>query len=86
MGEAVRDGNRVTSKLGANGTTPVTLKVENATGYLKAHIIHTHFAAPASIPAEAVQDANRVTSALGATVPTPLFVTNANGYLRAVNS
>ena len=86
--QGVRDGNQVVSKLGSYNGTPITCKIENATGYLKAIIYNIPFGTPAVDAPVAKHDDNSVPSNTGlyqatSTVKT-LKVTTAEGYLRAV--
>lgn len=88
MAQANRDSNQVTAALGSFNGVPTQLKVEHATGYLKAVIYNQVLAAPSVTPSVSEKDDNQVSSALGSFngTPKPLMVTNADGYLRAVNN
>jgi len=88
MAEASRDGNRVTALIGSFNGVPTPLKVEHATGYLKAAILNAAVAAPTVDLDEAGRDDNHVRTALGSFngLPKPLLIQNATGYLRAVIS
>lgn len=88
MAEAKRDGNQVTTLLGSYNGTPVNMKVDNTTGYLKAVIYNRVLSPPSVTPSVDEKDDNSVSSALGSYngTPKPLMVTNADGYLRAVNN
>lgn len=87
MGQANRDQNQVATALGSFNGVTTTLKVENATGYLKAVIFNQALSAPAVDAPVAAHDQNSVHSSLGlnGTTLKTLKVTTADGYLRAVD-
>lgn len=86
MVQAARDSNQVTSALGSYSGAPVTLKVEHATGYLKAKITSATLAAPTYEPTLAEHDDSGVPTALGSYngLPKALLIQNSSGKLRAV--
>lgn len=86
MVQALRDSSQVTSALGSYNGTPVTLKVEHATGYLKAVITNTTLSAPTHEPTLAEHDDNGVRTALGSYngLPKALLIQNSSGKLRAI--
>ena len=88
MAEAQRDGNQVTTLIGSYNGVAVNMKVDTATGYLKAVIYNQVLSPPSVTPSDDAKDDNGVSSALGtySGSPKPLMVTNADGYLRAVNN
>lgn len=86
MANAARDANQVTAALGTYNGATVALKVEHATGYLKASILNSSLSAPSVAPTKAAHDANSVPTALGTYngAVKPLLIQHASGYLRAV--
>lgn len=84
--DAIRDANREPVLLGDYNGTPTSLKIEHATGYLKAKITDSTLAAPSVAPSNAAHDDNREFSLLGAynDAAKPLMVQHSTGYLRAV--
>jgi len=88
MAEAARDGNRVTVLMGSFNGAPTSLKVDHATGYLKAAIYNQVLAAPTVSATVAAHDDNRVhsaTASFNGAIRT-LKVTHVGNYLRAVNN
>lgn len=86
MANGARDENRRVVMTGSFNGTPTALKVDHATGYLKATIYHQTLAAPSVTPSVAARDGNRVQAMLGTFNGSPksILVTNADGYVRAV--
>lgn len=82
------DDNREAVLMGSFNGVPTTLKIEHATGYLKAKIKPSTLAAPSVTPTLAARDDNREFSSLGSFngTPKPLMVQHSTGYLRAVNA
>lgn len=86
MADAARDANQVTAKLGSYNGTTVALKVEHATGYLKASVFDGTLSAPSVTPSFAARDGNNVPTALGTYngAVKPLLIQHSSGKLRAV--
>ncbi len=78
MAQSTRDNNQITAKLGSFNGVSTPLKIEHATGYLKAKIVRTTLSAPSVSPAVAARDSNQVASTLGSynDTPKPLLATN----------
>jgi hypothetical protein len=81
-----KDANQVNVAMGSYNGVATPLKIEHATGYLKAKIYNQALAAPSVTPTVAGHDNNSVHSALGTYngAIKPLLVTHTGGYLRAV--
>jgi hypothetical protein len=88
MTNALRDENQVTSALGSYAGTPVRLKTDHVTGYLKVKIYPRTFAPPVVSSTVADRDENQVSASLGSYngTPKPLLVTHADSYLRVILS
>lgn len=86
MAEAIRDDNRVPVKMGTYNGTPTLLKVEHATGYLKAVIVPTTLSVPSISPSVAPRDDNHVTAIMGTYNGSakPVMCDHATGYIKAV--
>ena len=83
---APRDDNQVVVAMGSYNGTAVPLKIDHATGYLKAVITNSTLSAPTYNPTIAGRDDNQVHTALGMYngLPKALLIQNSTGLLRAV--
>lgn len=84
MSEAARDNNQVIARLGSSNGTPIGLKVDHATGYLKIKLLRKTLSAPTFAPTAAIKDENEVSSALASynSLPKALLAEHTSGYIR----
>lgn len=83
MAAGKRDDNNVVVGMGLDGSTPVALSIDNATGYRKITIIPTASVLPTVDPTRAIRDDNGVPTMImldSNNNPLTPVMDNATGY------